>query len=247
MVKKFRCCAHILNLIVSDVLKDFHVSIIRIRNVVKYVRSSHARLQIFKDFANEDKMSTKNCLTMDVPTRWNSTFTMLDGAIKCQKTFERLEEHNPSYLPKDDIPAVEDWDNAKVFVKFLKTFLEVTMKFSASMFVILNIFFHELCLIQEIIHEYSLYENALLSQMTLSMQTKFNKYWGITTSEKTNLLLYVSVVLGPRYKLAYVNYCFNKFLEKDSAKKWTNKFEEAFHRLCDDYYMRMSMSKEKYS
>ncbi|KAA0064103.1 zinc finger BED domain-containing protein RICESLEEPER 2-like [Cucumis melo var. makuwa] len=69
-------------------------------------------------------MSTRNCLTMDVPTRWNSTFTMLDGAIKCKKTFERLEEHDPSYLPKDDIPTAEDWDNAKVFVKFLKTFLE---------------------------------------------------------------------------------------------------------------------------
>ncbi|KAA0068065.1 putative transposase [Cucumis melo var. makuwa] len=120
-----RCCAHILNLIVSDALKDLHVSIIRIRNVVKYVRSSPARLQIFKDFAKEDKMSTKNCLTMDVPTQWNSTFTMLDGAIKCQKTFERLEEHDPSYLPKDDIPTTEDWENAKVFVKFLKTFSEV--------------------------------------------------------------------------------------------------------------------------
>ncbi|KAA0066889.1 zinc finger BED domain-containing protein RICESLEEPER 2-like [Cucumis melo var. makuwa] len=61
---------------------------------------------------------------MDVPTRWNSTFTMLDGAIKCQKTFERLEEHDSSYLPKDDIPTAEDWDNAKVLVKFLKTFSE---------------------------------------------------------------------------------------------------------------------------
>ncbi|KAL0556910.1 hypothetical protein IC582_005427 [Cucumis melo] len=151
-----RCCAHILNLIVSDALKDLHVSIIRIRNAVKYVRSSPARLQIFKDFAKEDKMSTKNCLTMDVPTRWNSTFTILDGAIKCQKTFERLEEHDPSYLPKDDIPTTEDWDNAKVFVKFLKT-----------------------------------------------------------------------------------------FSEEDCAKIWTNKVEEAFRRLCDDYYMRMS--KEKYS
>ncbi|XP_050937706.1 zinc finger BED domain-containing protein RICESLEEPER 2-like [Cucumis melo] len=200
-----RCCAHILNLIVSDALKDLHVSIIRVRNAVKYVRSSPARLQIFKDFAKEDKMSTKNCLTMDVPTRWNSAFTMLDGEIKCQKTFERLEDHDPSYLPKDDIPIAEDWDNAKVFVKFLKTF----------------------------------------SEMTLSMQTKFNKYLGITTSEKTNLLLYVSVVLDPRYKLTYMNYCFNEFLEEDCAKIWANKVEEAFRRLCDDYYMRMS--KEKYS
>ena len=182
-------CAHILNLIVSDALKDLHVSIIRIRNVMKYDRPSPARLQIFKDFANEDKMSTKNCLTMDVPTRWNSTFTMLDGAIECQKTFERLEEHDPSYLPKDDISIVEDWDTTKMFVKSLKTFSEVTMKFSVSMFVTSNIFFHELCLIQEIILEYSLHEYALLSLMTLSMQTKFN--WDITTSEKTNLLLYM--------------------------------------------------------
>uniref|UniRef100_A0A9I9E8G0 HAT C-terminal dimerisation domain-containing protein n=1 Tax=Cucumis melo TaxID=3656 RepID=A0A9I9E8G0_CUCME len=122
----------------------------------RYVRSSPARLQIFKDFAKEDKMSTKNCLTMDVLTRWNSTFTMLDGAIKCKNFFERLEEHDPSYLPKDDIPTTEDWDNAKVVGKFLKT-----------------------------------------------------------------------------------------FSEEDCAKIWTNKVEEAFRRLCDDYYMRMS--KEKYS
>uniref|UniRef100_A0A9I9EB68 HAT C-terminal dimerisation domain-containing protein n=1 Tax=Cucumis melo TaxID=3656 RepID=A0A9I9EB68_CUCME len=84
-------------------------------------RSSLGRLQIFKDFAKEDKISTKNYLMMDAQTRWKSTFTMLDGEIKCQKTFERLKEHDPSYLPKDNIPTVEDWDNAKVFVKFLRT------------------------------------------------------------------------------------------------------------------------------
>ncbi|TYK09610.1 putative transposase [Cucumis melo var. makuwa] len=180
-----RCCAHILNLIVSDALKDLHVSIIRIRNAVKYVRSSPARLQIFKDFAKEDKMSTKNCLTMDVPTRWNSTFTMLDGAIKCQKTFERLEEHDPSYLPKDDIPTTEDWDNAKVFVKFLKTFSE----------------------------------------------TKFNKYWGITTSEKTNLLLYVSVVLDPRFKQS------NKTCQDDAKTEVTRYLDEARIDCMGDEYL----------
>ncbi|KAA0034808.1 putative transposase [Cucumis melo var. makuwa] len=180
-----RCCAHILNLIVSDALKDLHVSIIRIRNAVKYVRSSLARLQIFKDFAKEDKMSTKNCLTMDVPTRWNSTFTMLDGAIKCQNTFERLEEHDPSYLPKDDIPITEDWDNAKVFVKFLKTF----------------------------------------------SKTKFNKYWGITTSEKTNLLLYVSVVLDPRFKQS------NKTCQDDAKTEVTRYLDEARIDCMGDEYL----------
>ena len=54
-----RCCAHILNLIVSDALKFLHVYIIWSINVVKYVRSSPAWLQIFKDFAKENKLLTK--------------------------------------------------------------------------------------------------------------------------------------------------------------------------------------------
>ena len=33
-----------------------------------------------------------------------------------------------------------------------------------------------------------------------------------------NLLLYVYVDLDFRYKLTYVNYCFNEFLEEDSEK-----------------------------
>ncbi|KAA0042874.1 zinc finger BED domain-containing protein RICESLEEPER 2-like [Cucumis melo var. makuwa] len=122
-----------------------------------------------------------------------------DGAIKCQKTFERLEEHDPSYLPKDDIPTAEDWDNAKVFVKFLKIF----------------------------------------SEMTLSMQTKFNKYWGITTSEKTNLLLYVSVVLDPSgsYKArAVVHDRFkqnNKTCLDDAKTEVARYLDEA--RIEDEY------------
>ena len=66
-----------------------------------------------KTLLNKIRCQQKNCLTMDVPTRWNSTFTILDGAIKCQKTFERLEAHDPSYLQNDDIPTTEDWDDAK--------------------------------------------------------------------------------------------------------------------------------------
>ena len=40
-----RCCAHILNLIVSGGLKELHASVTGIRNAVKYVRSSTSRLK----------------------------------------------------------------------------------------------------------------------------------------------------------------------------------------------------------
>ncbi|TYK02454.1 putative transposase [Cucumis melo var. makuwa] len=51
-----RCCARILNLIVSDALKDLHVFIIRIRNVVN--GSYKARAAVHDRF----KQSNKTCL-----------------------------------------------------------------------------------------------------------------------------------------------------------------------------------------
>ena len=38
----------------------------------------------------------------------------------------------------------EDWDNVKVFVKFLKLFYEITLRVFGSLYVTSNVFFHEL-------------------------------------------------------------------------------------------------------
>ncbi|KAK2655150.1 hypothetical protein Ddye_008202 [Dipteronia dyeriana] len=51
-----RCCAHILNLIVTEGLKDIHESIISIRNVMRYVRSSPSRLHKFKKCVEHEKI-----------------------------------------------------------------------------------------------------------------------------------------------------------------------------------------------
>ena len=51
-----RCSAHIINLIVTKGLKELHDSIIAIRNDVRYVRSSLARLQKFKTCVEQEKI-----------------------------------------------------------------------------------------------------------------------------------------------------------------------------------------------
>jgi hypothetical protein len=43
-----RCCAHILNLIVTDGLKEISDSIVKVRNAVKYMKSSPSRFEKFK-------------------------------------------------------------------------------------------------------------------------------------------------------------------------------------------------------
>ena len=41
-------------------------------------------------------------------------------------------------------PNYLDWENIKTFVKFLGIFYEVTLRFSGSLFVTFNTYFHEL-------------------------------------------------------------------------------------------------------
>ncbi|KAI5388270.1 hypothetical protein KIW84_074092 [Lathyrus oleraceus] len=87
-----RCCAHILNLVVKEGLKDIDGSIGRIRHDVWYVRSSPARLAKFKACIDEESMDYKGLVWLDVETRWNSTYLMLVSVSKHERTFEELTQ-----------------------------------------------------------------------------------------------------------------------------------------------------------
>ena len=153
-----RCCAHIVNLIVTEGLKEKHYSINAIRNTVRYVWSSPSRLLIFKECVQREGIDYKKLLSLAVPTRWNSTHLMLESVLKFQKAFESMNDdlNFMSYFiekEKDGIsrcgpPRESDWDNAIAFVKFLRTFYEVTLKFSGSTYVTSNLYFLEICEIQ---------------------------------------------------------------------------------------------------
>ena len=51
-----RCCAHILNLIVMEGLKEVNTSILKVRNAVKYVKSSPSMLEKFKSCVERQKL-----------------------------------------------------------------------------------------------------------------------------------------------------------------------------------------------
>ena len=87
-----RCIAHILNLIVEDGLKDVNEFVKKVRECVRYVRNSPARLRKFKEFAELVGIQSKACLCLDVPIRWNSTYLMLKTACVFEKAFDKFDE-----------------------------------------------------------------------------------------------------------------------------------------------------------
>ena len=64
-----RCCAHILNLIVTDDLKHHNKSIDRVHHAVRYVKASPNKLQTFKRCVEKVKIKSKAILCLDVLTR----------------------------------------------------------------------------------------------------------------------------------------------------------------------------------
>jgi hypothetical protein len=68
-----RYCAHILNLVVQDDLGKIKGCIVKIREGMKYLRKSSARLFKFGEITTQLGISTKWSLCSDVRTRWNST------------------------------------------------------------------------------------------------------------------------------------------------------------------------------
>ena len=150
-----RCCAHILNLVVNEGLKDYHHSISAIRHAVRYVRSSPSRLAKFKEAMAAENITSKGLVCLDVATRWNSTYRMLESASKFQKAFERLEEDDRDFQlyfqesgSRGAPPSNEDWKNASAFIKFLKIFYDITLALSGSLYVTSNSVYTHLSLVQ---------------------------------------------------------------------------------------------------
>jgi hypothetical protein len=76
-----RCTTHIVNLIMHDGLKEVDQSVKRVRTAVKYIMNGGSRMVKFKEIVEEEKLTNKPHLKPDIPTRWNSTYIMLQTAI----------------------------------------------------------------------------------------------------------------------------------------------------------------------
>jgi hypothetical protein len=122
-----RCCAHILNLIVSDGLKTVKDIICKVRECTKWIRSSQPRQQNFEDAVigcSEPLPSLRPAL--DVPTRWNSVYLMLASTIPYKCVFERLALRDTIF--SQIMPSDEDWKKTKSICDFLKLFYEGNSK-----------------------------------------------------------------------------------------------------------------------
>ncbi|KAG8633975.1 hypothetical protein MANES_17G003183v8 [Manihot esculenta] len=121
-----RCIAHIINLVVVDGLKENIEAVKRVREAVRYMRQSPARLQKFKSCCEMEGIQSKCHLSLDVST--NSTYLIFGTINSCFK-FDLV-----SGKECDGVPDSLDWKYIRKIVDFLGHFYYLTLKISGSIY-----------------------------------------------------------------------------------------------------------------
>ncbi|KAL5773321.1 hypothetical protein ACOSQ2_013245 [Xanthoceras sorbifolium] len=76
--------------------------------------------------------------------------------------------------------------------------------------------------------------DSVLSEMSSSIKSKFDKYWG-KIEDVNKLLLIIALVLDPRYKLEYVKFCFDDMFDDKKTKELTCDIRELLIQLYECY------------
>ena len=83
-------------------------------------------------------------------------------------------------------------------------------------------------------------EDLDISSMEYLMKLKFEKYW--ETEGNLNYLLFIAVILDPRYKLKYLGYCLELLYGSNGGKRFTEKIESPLNELFGSYAKTISAS-----
>ncbi|KAJ1700845.1 hypothetical protein LUZ63_000624 [Rhynchospora breviuscula] len=170
-----RCGCYILNLVVQDGLSVLSNEIQKVHETIKYIRHSQARMEKFILAASQAKVPFKKP-AWDVPTRWNSTYLMLELDLQLRTAIARYAALDKHYkLKPDDL----EWEAMEALMDSLKIFYTATLKFSATKYPTLNYFFPEFCEVYEYLETYSI---SLQSQADSSSNTQRSQACGASSS-----------------------------------------------------------------
>jgi hypothetical protein len=86
-----RCACHILNIVARDGLCVIARTIDKVKSIVLAVKGSPLQWEEFMKCAAECGLDTTNGLSLDVSTKWNSTYLMLRDALYYKHAFLRLK------------------------------------------------------------------------------------------------------------------------------------------------------------
>ncbi|XP_031120336.1 zinc finger BED domain-containing protein RICESLEEPER 2-like [Ipomoea triloba] len=143
-----RCVAHIINLVVTEGLKEVNESIARVRSAVRW---------------------NSTYLMLDAAQKFERAFERFE---------EIDHNYRHELVLNDGTPDQDDWENIRKMSKFLQRFYDFTLKISSTTYVTCNAYFPKICELYCTLRDWIRSSDPQFSAMVKRMKEKFDKYWG---------------------------------------------------------------------
>lgn len=225
-----RCCAHILNLIVQDGLGVITGALAKIRETVKYLKGSKSRRIALGECVEGDG---EVLLSLDVQHRWNSTYLMLEKALKYERALNRFKVADKNYK---HCPSAQDWKRAKLIHEILMPFYKITTLMSGRSYSTSNLYFGHIWKIQCLLEVNRDHDDNVIREMVYAMRLKYNKYW-----EQYSVLLAMGAVLDPRMKFKLLKRCYDE-LDPFTSQAKINHLKSELYKLFEEYRKKFPLT-----
>ncbi|WVZ78241.1 hypothetical protein U9M48_025984 [Paspalum notatum var. saurae] len=221
-----RCGGHVLNLVCKAGFQVINPIIHKIRESVKYMEGSTSRKQKFEEIIHQLGISCRKRPNIDISTRWNSTYLMLETCIELKRAFESLDEQDLEYTYA---PAPEEWEKARSLCGLLKTFFDATVVVSGSCYPTANLHFHEIWEVKLALENAILEADDQIIEAVKFMHRKFKRYWKLTW-----LQISFPVLFDPRFKLPFLEFRLKQAFG-DKAESEIATLKKVLLELFKDY------------
>ncbi|XP_015933545.1 zinc finger BED domain-containing protein RICESLEEPER 1 [Arachis duranensis] len=219
-----RSAGHLLSSMVQDATEALHEVIEKIRDSIRYIRSSQVVQGKFNEIAQQAGINSQKALFLDFPAQWKSTYLMLETAVEYKTVFALFQEQDSSY---SSAISDEEWEWATSVTGYLKLIVEITNVFSGNRFPTANIYFPEICDIHIQLIDWCRSSDNFISSLAMKMKGRFDKYWG-----KCSTALAVAAILDPRFKMKLVEYYYSQIYGStalDRIKEVSGVIKELFN------------------
>ncbi|KAJ6819862.1 zinc finger BED domain-containing protein RICESLEEPER 1-like [Iris pallida] len=231
--------AHILNLVVQDGLEVVSELAERVRDAIKYVRSSQEKLRRFQKVVKQIQLSEKS-LVLDAPDNWSSTYSMLATACEFEDAFGRLAENDEDF---SSLLTSKDWDDVKAVNECIDVFYHAIEKLSGTRAPTANLYFNDACGIRLLLKDWCVNPLPVVSKMASEMLEKFEQY-----CDATGKVMVIASILDPRYKMKSIEYFFKLIYDGEyEAKTRIENMRKALKSLYNEYLARSAYNSSNQS
>ncbi|KAG5248571.1 zinc finger BED domain-containing protein [Salix suchowensis] len=203
---KGNCYARVLSRLAQDALSATGDIVRRIRESVKYVKTSEAHDEKFTELRQQ--------------------LQMLVAACELKEVFACLDTSDPVYKIN---PSIDDWQKADILCTYLKLLYDAANILTGPTYPPAHVFYHEVYKIQLELTHAVMNHDPFVSNLTKPLKEKFDQYW-----KDCFLVLAIAVVMDPRFKMKLLEFSFPKVFGED-AGMWIKSVDDGIHELLEGY------------